>query len=174
MMTIKTDVQDQYILTSRKPALKVRLASKTLDADFFREQFFNNFEDRRKLNFNGAISEEFIENGYWNLTYVATVDGKTAGFIYFKADHSISSINIADIYVAPNYRRRGIAYLLLEAAEQFARSSWDLRQFHALTIENDSMEALLKFAGYKLSGTYKQMYRKNGKWYSQSRWIKPV
>lgn len=87
---------------------------------------------------------EYIETGF--PMYAAVEGGKFVGYLVCRVDEP--TLWIESIYVLDNYRRHGVASLLLEKAESLAKSYGEDTVFNYVHPNNIGMIAFLNKHGY--------------------------
>lgn len=125
----------------------------------------------RQLAAFGIDNNEFDGTSY-KVAIAVMVKGERVGFARLLGG-DISGFNyIGLFYIVPAFRRKGIGTQLFNFIENYLINNWNAVGEDLYTIENPPMEKLVKKMGFVLSGVYKKKYSINGKYYSQSRWIK--
>lgn len=144
----------------------IKLAT-SKDLDFFKDYIVRDKDAYRVLGMTG-IPDYSQENNRWNICFFIP----KVGFIraYYNSDPS--NVYICGLYVMKSHRRMGVGKKLIEAVIEFAKMSWSYYYIYALTLENPPMENLLKSLKFYDAGTYGMSHRKNGKWISQTKWIR--
>lgn len=102
-----------------------------------------------------VAAQEFLKARFHNqdsVIFVATDADQIAGFTQLYPSFSSVSMRriwiLNDLFVQPNYRRQGIARLLLNAAEHYARQTGAVRIALSTQISNTSAQALYESLGY--------------------------
>lgn len=100
-------------------------------------------------------AQEFLEARFHNqdsVIFVAIEADQIAGFTQLYPSFSSVSMRriwiLNDLFVQPNYRRQGVAKLLLTAAEHYARQTGAIRIALSTQISNTSAQALYESLGY--------------------------
>lgn len=84
-----------------------------------------------EASFDDPYDAETLEDDL-NQCYVATVDGKIAGYVYFGEDDADYVMCIDNIAVAPEFRRRGVGTSLIKFVK---RVSEDMRAVETVVRE---------------------------------------
>jgi putative acetyltransferase len=90
-------------------------------------------------------------------TWVAESDGRPIGFTDMEADGHVDML-----YVDPRFQRRGVAGLLLQAVEDFARSKHVLRLYSEVSL---TARPAFERAGFVVV-TPERVFR-NGQWFDR-------
>lgn len=129
-------------------------------------------EGRRKLNVRGK--GKFVSNDGWAVTFVADDGGEIKGFVKISADAHNGGIYLNDLYVRQDSRRTGVGLLLYKFAKDYAIENWPASYIYAYTIENKQMESFLTEEGFECKGVYRDLIYREGKYYSQSLFMKKL
>lgn len=104
---------------------------------------------------NPEAARQFLQARFQNgdsVVYWAHQEGKGAGFTQLYPSFSSVSMRpiwiLNDLFVAEPYRKRGIARLLMDAAETHARETGAVRVALSTQISNLSAQALYESRGY--------------------------
>ncbi|AFZ23236.1 acetyltransferase [Cylindrospermum stagnale PCC 7417] len=104
-------------------------------------------------NLEGA--KEFLKERFQNndsVVFAASDNGKLIGFTQLYPSFSSVSMKrvwiLNDLYVEESYRRRGIAKLLMSAAEEYAKESGAVRVILATQISNITAQKLYEARDY--------------------------
>ncbi|MGI6173598.1 MAG: GNAT family N-acetyltransferase [Christensenellales bacterium] len=97
-------------------------------------------------NIEAAKAEilDFLKLGY--PIFAAERDGRLAGYIVCKIQDDL--LWVEHIYVSVEYRRKGVASLLFEKAEEISRSMGEETVFNTVHPNNDGMIDFLRSKGY--------------------------
>lgn len=125
----------------------------------------------RQLGLFGKDNELFSLSEY-KTCIVAEMEGARVAFAKVNGAQLTGFTYISFFYVIPQHRRKGVGTHLLQFAENYAFNNYHAAGVDLVTIDNKPMEQFLKKLGYKFSGEYKRNYCINGKFYSQSRYVK--
>ena len=87
---------------------------------------------------------EYLDAGY--PVYAAVEDGQPAGYIVCRIE--APTLWVEQIYVRENCRRKGVASLLFEKAEETAASMGEDTVFNYVHPNNDGMISFLRSKGY--------------------------
>lgn len=101
-----------------------------------------------------------------HLLIVADIDGKAAGYAslspYRDKEAYAATVELS-VYVAPNYRRQGIARWLMAEILEVARQRSDIHTvISVITDGNDASVALHEGFGFEYCGTMKEVGKKFG------------
>jgi len=87
-----------------------------------------------------------------SIIFVVSNDGHIVGFTQLYPSFSSVSMKrvwiLNDLFVEPAYRKKGVAKLLLSAAEDFARETEAIRIILATQISNTTAQSLYESLGY--------------------------
>lgn len=144
------------------------------DAREFNNKLLKVFKERVYLGAVGYEEAGDFKNDAYHVCIVAEVDKELAGYVSITGADSSSFHYIGGLYVTPKFRGNGIGTELLKIGEEYCLANWYGIGIDILTNDNDPMESIIKKAGYKLSGYYRQKGFRNGKFYGQSRWVKLI
>lgn len=89
---------------------------------------------------------EFLEAGY--PVFAAEDAGDLAGYIVCRTDDSCPCLWVEHLYVRHKYRRKGVATLLFEKAEEIAASRGEDTVYNYVHPNNDGMIQFLRAKGY--------------------------
>jgi ribosomal protein S18 acetylase RimI-like enzyme len=108
-----------------------------------------------------AREREFIETHLNNGTsaiYVAEVDGRAAGFMQlfrtYSTVHLAAAWILEDLFVEPQYRKRGIAAALLQRAVEHAREDDASGMFLETAADNVPAQSVYEAAGWTREGRF--------------------
>lgn len=115
--------------------------------------------DRYRVFYNQASNlegaKEFLKERFKNkdsVVFAANDNGEIVGFTQLYPSFSSVSMKrvwiLNDLYVEESYRRRGIAKLLMSAAEEYTKSSGALRVVLATQISNITAQKLYEARNY--------------------------
>ena len=115
--------------------------------------------DRYRVFYNQASNlegaKEFLKERFKNkdsVVFAANDNGELVGFTQLYPSFSSVSMKrvwiLNDLYVEESYRRRGIAKLLMSAAEEYTKSSGALRVVLATQISNTTAQKLYEARNY--------------------------
>ena len=90
--------------------------------------------------------EEFLENDH--PVFVAEVRGNITGYVICRVDDSV--VWAEHLYIAPDFRRRGIASALYSEVEKLAEDLGGDTAFNWVHPNNDTIIAFLKKLGYSV------------------------
>lgn len=148
----------------------IRFADNDRDEKLIHSILLNDSLGREKLNIRGY--DKLIENDRWCVTFIDEEKGELKGFIKLSANTLDGCFCINDLFVSEKHRRKGIGKKLLLYAEKYGFETWPAKYVYAFTIQNKVMEGLLKKHEYKDHGTYKKFIYRNGKYLSQTLFLK--
>lgn len=101
--------------------------------------------------------------------FVAEIEGKPAGWVSLSNFRSIDGYDVSaelSIYVSPCYYRAGVAGVMMEYIEQFARVKNRLHKIiSVITATNLASIALHQKYGFETEGFLKEVAMKNGKYH---------
>lgn len=107
------------------------------------------------------LEEQFLEAHLQHGTsviYIAEIDGAAAGFTQmfktYSTVHLAPAWILEDLFVAPEYRRGGIAQALLERAVHHARNDGACGMFLETAHDNNAAQALYEKAGWAREGRF--------------------
>lgn len=111
---------------------------------------------RVELNFyKGIKSQPGIQEGKEDLLYflksqypvfIAEEDGKVVGYLVCRIEDEV--LWVEHLFVSRDYRRKGIASLLFQEAEEIAQSMGQETVFNYVHPNNDKMIGFLRSKGY--------------------------
>ncbi|WP_297000869.1 ribosomal protein S18-alanine N-acetyltransferase [uncultured Dialister sp.] len=121
--------------------------------------FVHDIYEIGKLCFSDAWREETVAHdmeGDHSEYFIALVDGKTAGYgcYWFIMDEG----QLLNIGVRPEYRKKGIGALLLEAGLEEAVKRRMSSLFLEVRVSNEEARRLYKKYGFRMLGTRKGVY----------------
>lgn len=151
--------------------IKFRYATEK-DRDFFADILLHDYDAKIRLDFIGGMEKLEWKTDKWNMYIVGEIANKLIGFFYISTFSDRNMSRLCDLYIIKEYRGNGHASRLLEYAEDLTYRNWVANGIDVFTIDNKSMEKLLKTHGFKCKGIYKDYYCREGKYYSQKWWIK--
>src|SRR5690554_457010 len=115
---------------------------------------------------NVEAVREFLlarENHGESVVFLAKDDLEPVGFTQlFPAFSSVSLVRtfiLNDLYVRPQARRQGVAKLLLQAAEEYARSVGAARLTLSTATTNEQAQELYRVAGWKQDDQFYVFHR---------------
>jgi ribosomal protein S18 acetylase RimI-like enzyme len=101
--------------------------------------------------------EQHLRDGT-SIIYIAEVDAKPAGFMQlFKSYSTVHLANVwilEDLFVAPDFRRRGTAEALLAAALKHARDDGASSMFLETAHDNETAQRVYERAGWTREGRF--------------------
>jgi GNAT superfamily N-acetyltransferase len=130
-------------------------------------------EIKRFLNIKTGDNVVFRE-GCNDINLVAMMDDDSIGGFLSANITNGGRAYINQIYVFRKWRNRGIANALLAEAEYLIKINWFVSGIYALTVENLSMDNILIDHGYLYHGSYNNFIYHNGKYLTQSLFVKPI
>ncbi|RUR79177.1 GNAT family N-acetyltransferase [Chlorogloeopsis fritschii PCC 9212] len=115
--------------------------------------------DRYRVFYNQTsdikAAKKFLQERFKNkdsVVFVAEENGEMVGFTQLYPSFSSVSMKLIwilnDLYVEEPYRRKGIATLLMNAAEKYAKESGAVRFILATQISNTNAQKLYESRGY--------------------------
>lgn len=125
----------------------------------------------RQLGLFGKDNDFFSTTEYKSCI-VAELEGKRVAFAKVNGAQLTGFNYISFFYVIPQQRKKGIGTQLFQFVENYAFNNYHAVGVDLVTIDNKPMDTFLKKLGFSFSGSYKKNYCINGKYYSQSRWVK--
>ncbi|BAY15995.1 acetyltransferase [Anabaenopsis circularis NIES-21] len=104
---------------------------------------------------NIEAAKEFLEERFKNkdsVVFAANDNGELVGFTQLYPSFSSVSMKrvwiLNDLYVKESYRRKGVANLLMSAAEEYAKESGAVRVILATQISNIAAQKLYEVRDY--------------------------
>jgi ribosomal protein S18 acetylase RimI-like enzyme len=102
-------------------------------------------------------------------------EGELAGFVAFirpQREKVRHSAELAGMYVLPEFRRRGLGHVLMDAVIAHARALGGVRQIRlGVNAANDSAVALYRSAGFTRCGVEPEALCIDGVYYDEDRYI---
>lgn len=152
--------------------MNIRYAKET-DKDWLRNSLLNDPEARVKLGIKGSMEGSVIKlDDNWSASFIAEKDEKQIGIVTVSYDSINNLAYLNDVYVANEFRKKGIAKKLTDFATNYAFDSWSGGGIYAFTLGNKKMDSLLKSLKFINHGIYKKFVQRGNKWISQSYWLK--
>jgi ribosomal protein S18 acetylase RimI-like enzyme len=115
--------------------------------------------DKYRIFYNQAsnieAAKKFLQERFQNndsVVFAANDNGKLIGFIQLYPSFSSVSMKrvwiLNDLYVEESYRRRGIAKLLMNVAEEYAKETGGVRLVLATQVSNITAQKLYEARNY--------------------------
>ncbi|MBW4540008.1 MAG: GNAT family N-acetyltransferase [Myxacorys chilensis ATA2-1-KO14] len=118
-------------------------------------KLFDQYRVFYKSSSDLEAAREFIQERFQkgdSTIFVVTNDGRTIGFTQLYPSFSSVSMKriwiLNDLFVERAWRKKGVAKLLLSAAEDFARETEAIRIILATQISNITAQSLYESLGY--------------------------
>lgn len=137
------------------------------DIEYFKELILKDDDAYIKLGMTG-VPDWSQKNDRWNICFFVPKKGMIRAYYNSDPPH----VYICGVYVVKSARKQGIGKALMEEVIKFAHRCWNYCYITGDTLENPASEALFKSCRFRNVGTYEMVHRKNGKWISQTKWIK--
>ena len=154
--------------------INIRLSTAS-DMGIFRFWLEEDLFARIKLGFRGDDLEDYFKGDYWNKILVAGVgDEGIVGFVKYHYDSVSSYVDIKSLYVHAENRHQGVGRALLLAAEKKSLEDYNPYAWVLWTVENQSMEQLVRSLDYEKRGTIRGLFRRRHKEFNQAFWLKLV
>lgn len=104
-----------------------------------------------------SIRTSLLTNRHEVVVVADGENGKLAGFVCVQLKKSFCYDDfmpeITEVYVRPDYRRRGIAHKMLTFAQEYCKKIYPLRSFELLTgSDNTAAQKLYSVLGFERSG----------------------
>lgn len=114
--------------------------------------------DRDQVNAWARVNREvWAKRRAGHPTWIAEIDGRPAGFTDMEADGHIDML-----YVDPAFQRRGVATLLLQTVESYARANHVLKLYSEVSL---TARSTFERAGFVVV-TPERVFR-NGQWFER-------
>ena len=132
MRIIKADVKDAGRLASLVADFRVTLRS------------FKGIESKPDLEAGREEIQSYLEEG-WPV-FAAEEDGKLVGYLVCRIDEPC--LWVEHIFVSSEFRRRGVASMLFEKAEEIAAEKGEETVYNYVHPNNERMIGFLRSKGY--------------------------
>ena len=132
MRIIKADVKDADRLASLVADFRVTLRS------------FKGIESKPDLEAGREEIQSYLEEG-WPV-FAAEEDGKLVGYLVCRIDEPC--LWVEHIFVSSEFRRRGVASMLFEKAEEIAAEKGEETVYNYVHPNNERMIGFLRSKGY--------------------------
>ncbi len=148
------------------------------DMDVIADQLLHDLPSRARLGTRGGNVKKPFVNDNWNAVFVLEAYKGTSWGVAGYAKVSLNStdcvVEIEQLYLFPEIRRKGLGTRFLKYLEKYGAESWFGNYYRVLTIENEAMSELLKKNGYLDCGIYVGSAYRDGHYLSVTMWQKKI